>query len=305
MKARFVLFPGILLQSCQDKKSSGDQNVVGPTTAGSLTTVAPQVMEEDFPSVSTVVTSTSFRPQEEFDNRYDSLEEIGRGASGHVFKARRKSDGLQVAIKMNFDIPKGEREAMALRAVSHLEKFPRLMESASDGQSHFIVQTRLGLTVMEMERLRGPFSVPTIGSIALQMLERIEELHSVGYVHLDLYPNNVAFELPDTKNIYLIDFGEALKLSNSPIKTRRFDLRSLSHSVLRLLIPNTIYGDYNHYVDAKISLEDMCATLPDAILRLFKYTHETLGNDDEPDYQYIQSLLLELNPNYHGTIELS
>ena len=239
---------------------------------------------------------------------YGEIFELGRGSAAQVFSARRKSDGLEVAIKRNGNIGKGEREVEALNSVSHFDKFPKVFESFTNGGAHYIVQTRLGPTVVDIKKRYGDkaLSLSLVGAIALQMVDRMEQLHSVGFVHLDMYPNNIAFELPAMKHIYLIDFGEALPLGKTrDEKTKQFDVRSLSHSVLQLLKPHTIFGDYKHFEDARISLAEMCAGLPHSVLKLFRYSHESMGVSDEPDYQYIRTILREeLNPGYTGVIIL-
>lgn len=53
-------------------------------------------------------------------------------------------------------------------------------------------------------------SVKTILMIGLQMIDRLEALHRIGYIHRDVKPDNLAIGLLEkSKIIYLFDFGLA------------------------------------------------------------------------------------------------
>ena len=158
-----------------------------------------------------------------------------------------------------------------------------------------------------IETLRTPggrlvkLSDETVGSIGLQLVDRLETLHSVGFAHLDAYPNNLAVGIgaEGLKELFLIDFGEARSITGD---RRLADIQSLSHSVLQLLVPGTPYGDFKHYQDSGISIDEMCRGLPEPVFKLFKYSHITLGFSDNIDYQFIRNLLKKITPNYSGIL---
>ena len=51
------------------------------------------------------------------------------------------------------------------------------------------------------------FCEPTCYEIALQLLDRLEALHSLNFVHNDLKFENIVIGNNDPEKIYLIDFG--------------------------------------------------------------------------------------------------
>lgn len=65
------------------------------------------------------------------------------------------------------------------------------------------------------------FSIQTCIIIALQLMNRLNSIHSQGYIHRDLKPANVTIgnETNEAHFIYLIDFGLAKKenSTNPPI----------------------------------------------------------------------------------------
>ena len=51
--------------------------------------------------------------------------------------------------------------------------------------------------------------------LAIQMLERLEYIHSKNYIHRDIKPHNFLVSLKNESQIYLIDFGLAKKYRSS------------------------------------------------------------------------------------------
>jgi serine/threonine protein kinase len=94
-----------------------------------------------------------------------------------------------------------------------LSGFPKVYDSGCFQNQPYIVSERLGLSIKDiLKRNRKHFSVKCIMTIGLQLVDLLEKLHEVGYIHCDLKPDNVMVGnyILDPKamnELYLIDFG--------------------------------------------------------------------------------------------------
>merc|ERR1712137_961976 len=98
-----------------------------------------------------------------------------------------------------------------------------------EGAYHCLVMEMLGQNLEQLkEKTRHQmFSVRTTTLAAVQILARIEYLHSKGIVHRDIKPENFAMGLgPKAHHIYLIDFGLSKKywIDKHMIGTKRTSL---------------------------------------------------------------------------------
>ena len=60
-----------------------------------------------------------------------------------------------------------------------------------------------------------------MNEIGYQMIERLESLHSKGYIHRDLKPENICIGLPPNDGLlYLIDFGMAIQYKDIKINQK-------------------------------------------------------------------------------------
>lgn len=85
----------------------------------------------------------------------------------------------------------------------------------------------LGVNLKELKESfkECKFQIQTVIIIALQLMNRLQSIHSQGYIHRDLKPANVVIgnDSNEAHFIYLIDFGLAKKESstNPPIDTSK------------------------------------------------------------------------------------
>uniref|UniRef100_A0A1I7Z3M4 Protein kinase domain-containing protein n=1 Tax=Steinernema glaseri TaxID=37863 RepID=A0A1I7Z3M4_9BILA len=120
---------------------------------------------------------------------------------------------------------------------------------------NFCVMTLCGQSLLQLrkEYTTGKFSLGCGISVAIQCLEALEDLHSIGYIHRDVSPSNFAIgraELKEERKIYMLDFGFARKyvFDNGDLKKPR-DKPSPFHG-------NPRYAPRSAYLDRELSRAD-------------------------------------------------
>jgi serine/threonine protein kinase/Tol biopolymer transport system component len=151
---------------------------------------------------------------------YEILALLGAGGMGDVYRARDRSLGRDVAIKVLPDevsrdperLSRLEREARILAGLNH-PNIATLHGLEKHGVHPFLVMELVpGQTLAE--RLRhGPLRVREAVDICCQIAGGLEAAHDAGIVHRDLKPANVTIT-PD-KRVKLLDFGLAKSLDAS------------------------------------------------------------------------------------------
>ena len=150
---------------------------------------------------------------------YEIIEEIGRGGMGVVYRARSKTDGSLVALKVVLpavasspeDLARFVREAGIVKELSHPHIVPFRDLGQADGQLYFVMDLVPGLDGQAVLRQHdGPLPVARAISIVCQLLEALSAAHRKGYVHRDVKPSNLLIEArPAGDFVWLADFGLA------------------------------------------------------------------------------------------------
>jgi serine/threonine protein kinase len=147
--------------------------------------------------------------------RFELLEQVGRGAMGVVWKARDNGRGKIVAIKMLRDLHVDDPE--------YVQRFAREVDLASSVRSPHVVRVRgfgagkegpyLVLEFVAGRSLRarlvddGPFPPAEARDLLAQIAEALAAVHAVGIVHRDVKASNVL--LTEDGVAKLTDFGIA------------------------------------------------------------------------------------------------
>ena len=148
---------------------------------------------------------------------YHLEREMGRGAMGIVYRARREGTGPPVAVKLlnpsiAFDpemAARFQREGRAAALANHpgivgVTDFGTL----PDGQAFLVMELVEGRTLEEALGEGGTLPPAEAVRVVLKILAALEAAHVRGVVHRDLKPSNV-FLTPEGQ-VKIADFGAAL-----------------------------------------------------------------------------------------------
>ncbi len=154
---------------------------------------------------------------------YEPLGLLGQGASGQVFKARQRSTGQFVAIKVPSTgtalDPAARRrvhqrlhqETRILALVQHAHVV-RLIDKgmATGGMLYAVLEFIPGTTLREHLRAVGPMSLLDTMAVMAQLLDALAFLHVHHIVHRDLKPENVMIATNGAAlHAKMLDFGLA------------------------------------------------------------------------------------------------
>lgn len=146
--------------------------------------------------------------------RYETIEELGRGGSAVVYRARDTATEREVAVKVLSShllhdpslVARFEREVKLAVRLEH-PHIASILDVGMEGEHPYIVMRLLSGGSLA-DRLRfGPLSVAETVRILQQVASALDEAHRHNIVHRDLKPSNILF---DQRGIaYLADFGVA------------------------------------------------------------------------------------------------
>jgi serine/threonine protein kinase len=170
------------------------------------------------------VTETMETPREElttgstFADRYQIIEELGKGGMGRVYKVLDKEVNAKVALKLikpeiasdKKTIERFRNELKVARDISH-KNVCRMYDLGKEEGAYYITMEYVsGEDLKSFIRRSGIISVGKAISIANQVCEGLLEAHRLGVVHRDLKPQNIMIDKEG--NARIMDFGIARSL---------------------------------------------------------------------------------------------
>ncbi|KAG2367226.1 kinase-like domain-containing protein [Suillus spraguei] len=255
---------------------------------------------------------------------YQVTNSLGMGSFGNVSSAFHVLTGSEVAVKM--EIPADALtapvvlpyEALVYGLLRGYPGIPSCKWSGVEGGAHFLVLDRVGANLEQLRRVcRGELSLKTVAMLAVEMLDRIEFVHSRGLVLRDIKPENFAMGIGENSHIvYLFDFGLA-KLYVDPStgthipfredrveQGRRDDLEAVGNVLLYLLHGRLPWqGIYSPSIEAKLlrigemkagsPFRDLLARSPVEFTTYFDHCRG-LKFDEKPNYALLRQLFSQI-----------
>jgi tetratricopeptide (TPR) repeat protein/predicted Ser/Thr protein kinase len=177
---------------------------------------------EDIPDL----TKTLETPKEELTrgttlaNRYEIIEELGKGGMGRVYRVDDTKLEQEVALKLiKPEIAKDKKTIERFRNELKLARNIRhknvcgMFDLGEDKGAHYITMEYVrGEDLRSLIRRIGQLPIGKSISIAKQICEGLAEAHRLGVVHRDLKSNNIMIDREG--NVRIMDFGIARSLES-------------------------------------------------------------------------------------------
>jgi len=148
-------------------------------------------------------------------NKYTITRYISSGSFGDVFEARNKTTNHLVALKIpvKTDERDGQQslinEAGIYKHISSRENGIPHMKVTTCKDKKIIVMDLLGSSLEALMAEKKKFGLKTVIRLAIIMIDIIKYIHSCGYLHRDIKPDNFVLDLEKPDKLYCIDFGLA------------------------------------------------------------------------------------------------
>ena len=174
--------------------------------------------------------------------KYKLTKLIGKGSFGCVFKGNNLIDNTEVAVKLERKNYKAHLLEIESNFLTILKGYgiPEIKGFGYSGNYYVLIQELLGLNLMQIKYLKNfRYSLKDICMMAIQIIDRIEYVHSKLLIHRDIKPENFVVGYKNNSIIYIIDFGISRKYKSSHTG------KHLKYSLTGKMFGTVRYASYN------------------------------------------------------------
>ncbi|CAN6554062.1 unnamed protein product [Malus baccata var. baccata] len=262
---------------------------------------------------------------------------IGSGSFGELYLGVNVQTGEEVAVKLEpvkTKHPQLHYESKLYMLLQGGTGIPHLKWFGVEVDYNIMVIDLLGPSLEDLfNYCNRKFTLKTVLMLADQLINRVEYMHSRGFLHRDIKPDNFLMGLGRKANqVYAIDFGLAKKYRDLQThkhipyrenknltgtaryasvnthlgieQSRRDDLESLGYVLMYFLrgsLPwqglkaGTKKQKYDKISEKKMTtpIEVLCKSHPAEFVSYFHYCR-ALRFEDKPDYSYLKRLFRDL-----------
>jgi hypothetical protein len=157
------------------------------------------------------------------DDRFEVLAQIGKGGMGRVYRARQRSIGREVALKVIDRAAENDvaavkrffREAQLASQLSHPNTVSIIeFGQHADGRLYLAMELVRGRTLFDVVREAGALPAARVARIGVQLCDALEAAHALSIIHRDLKLDNVMLVEGARDHIKVLDFGLARSLAD-------------------------------------------------------------------------------------------
>jgi serine/threonine protein kinase len=263
-------------------------------------------------------------------------KQLGKGGFGQIYKGEHTPTHIPLGIKV--EIVNSHHHLETEYAIMNILQggigIPKAFKFISTKEKNYLIMELLGQSLDKLYSLcKKNFDLKTIIEIGIQMIERIEFIHSKGIIHRDIKPANFLIGLKKKKNIiYLIDYGLSKKYIDKNTKehipykegkgltgtaryvslfthqgieqSRRDDIEGIAYNLIFLAKGKLPWQGvrvknkkekHKKIMEKKLlySPEDLCYGLPEEFCVLLNYARG-LEFKEKPDYDGIKKMFKDL-----------
>ncbi|KGN56848.1 casein kinase 1-like protein 10 [Cucumis sativus] len=262
---------------------------------------------------------------------------IGSGSFGELYLGTNVQTGEEVAVKLESaktKHPQLHYESKLYMLLQGGTGIPHLKWFGVEGDYNVMVIDLLGPSLEDLfNYCNRKLSLKSVLMLADQLINRVEYMHSRGFLHRDIKPDNFLMGLGRKANqVYIIDYGLAKKYRDLQThkhipyrenknltgtaryasvnthlgveQSRRDDLESLGYVLMYFLrgsLPwqglkaGTKKQKYDKISEKKMltPVEVLCKSYPSEFTSYFHYCR-SLRFEDKPDYSYLKRLFRDL-----------
>ena len=190
--------------------------------------------------------------------KYKTIKKIGFGSFGNIYSVIRLEDNNTFAMKIEKKNPKQnilESEAYFLYLLQGFG-IPKFITYGHVKNYNILIETLLDKSLYQLFiRKKNKCQIDDVCLIGIQILERLEWIHSKDIIYRDVKPENFLIGINDPNVIYIVDFGLCKKFRSS--KTGKHLLPKLTgkfNGTLKYASPNVFRGKESSRRDDIISL---------------------------------------------------
>ena len=168
-------------------------------------------------SYSTTTSSNKEKEERKVCDDYSIFknQQLGKGGFGQLYLGKNLKDNSFVAVKVEERASRSHlhSEFQILNEIANGEGIPKVYKFHKGHKHNYLMMELLGRSLDKLfTDMKRKFTIKTVSMIGYQMIQRIEYVHSKGYIHRDIKPGNFLIgKNLKSKTLYIIDFGLSRK----------------------------------------------------------------------------------------------